>query len=34
VEAINQRNTDSKWALTDVQELYTSTEAWASAIIK
>jgi hypothetical protein len=34
VEAINQRDADSKRALADAQELYASAEARASAIIK
>jgi hypothetical protein len=34
VEAITQCDVDSKWALADAQELYASTEVWASAIIK
>jgi hypothetical protein len=34
VEAINQRNADSKRALADVQELYASPEARANAVIK
>jgi hypothetical protein len=34
VEAIAQRDADSWWALTNAQELYASTEARASAIIK
>jgi hypothetical protein len=34
VESITQRDIDSKQALADAQELYTSTEARASAVIK
>jgi hypothetical protein len=34
VEAIAQRDTNSKWALADVQELYASAEARAGAVIK
>jgi hypothetical protein len=34
VEAIAQRDTDTKRALADAQELYTSAEARASAVIK
>jgi hypothetical protein len=34
VEAITQRDADSKWSLADVRELYTSVEAQAGAIIK
>jgi hypothetical protein len=34
VEAITQRDAESKRALANAQELYTSAEAWASAIIK
>jgi hypothetical protein len=34
VEAISQRDADSKWALADTQELYASTEARAGAVIK
>jgi hypothetical protein len=34
VEAINQRDADSKQALADAQELYASTEARASTVIK
>jgi hypothetical protein len=34
VEAIEQRDADSQRALADAQELYASTEARASAIIK
>jgi hypothetical protein len=34
VEAIVQRNVDSQRALADAQELYASTEARASAVIK
>jgi hypothetical protein len=34
VEAINQRDADSKQALADAQELYASTEAQASTVIK
>jgi hypothetical protein len=34
VEAIVQRNIDSQRALADAQELYASTEARASAVIK
>jgi hypothetical protein len=34
VEDINKCNADSKRALADAQELYASTEAQASAIIK
>jgi hypothetical protein len=34
VEAINQRDADSKWALADAHELYASVEARASADIK
>jgi hypothetical protein len=34
VEAINQRDAHSKRAIADVQELYASAEACASAIIK
>jgi hypothetical protein len=34
VEAINQRDADSKRALADTQELYASAEARSSAIIK
>jgi hypothetical protein len=34
VEAITQCDVDSKRALADAQELYASTEVWASAIIK
>jgi hypothetical protein len=34
VEAINQRDADSKRALADAQELYASAEAWASAVIE
>jgi hypothetical protein len=34
VQAITQRNADSKRALANTQELYASTEAQASAIIK
>jgi hypothetical protein len=34
VEAITQHDADSRGALADAQELYTSVEARASAIIK
>jgi hypothetical protein len=34
VEAITQRTADSQWTLVDVQELYASTEARVSAVIK
>jgi hypothetical protein len=34
MEAITQHDTDSKRALTDVQELYASAEAQAGAVIK
>jgi hypothetical protein len=34
VEAITQCDTDSKWALADVQELYASAEARINAVIK
>jgi hypothetical protein len=34
VEAIAQRDTDSRWALADARELYTLTEARASAVTK
>jgi hypothetical protein len=34
VEAITQRDTDSRWALADARELYASAEARASAITK
>jgi hypothetical protein len=34
VEAIAQRDTDSRWALADARELYASAEARASAITK
>jgi hypothetical protein len=34
VDAITQRNVDSQWALADGQELYTSAEARANAVIK
>jgi hypothetical protein len=34
VQAITQRDAYSQRALADAQELYTSAEAWASAIIK
>jgi uncharacterized protein (DUF3084 family) len=34
VEAITQRDTDSRRALVDVRELYASAEAWASVVTK
>jgi hypothetical protein len=34
MEAITQHDTDSKRALTNVQELYASAEAQAGAVIK
>jgi hypothetical protein len=34
VEDIAQRDADSRWALSDAQEMYASTEAQASAITK
>jgi hypothetical protein len=34
VEAIAQRDADSRWALADAWELYASVEARASAITK
>jgi predicted nucleic acid-binding Zn-ribbon protein len=34
VEAIAQRDVDSQRALSDAQELYASTEAWASTVTK
>jgi hypothetical protein len=34
VEAITQRDADNMWALANTQELYASTEARASAVIK
>jgi hypothetical protein len=34
VEAIAQRDADSRWALVDARELYASTEVRASAVTK
>jgi uncharacterized protein (DUF3084 family) len=34
VEAITQRDADSRRALVDVRELYASAEAWASVVTK
>jgi hypothetical protein len=34
VEAITQRDADSRLALADARELYASAEAWASAVTK
>jgi hypothetical protein len=34
VEAIAQRDTDSRWALANVRELYASVEARASTVTK
>ncbi len=34
MEAIAQRDADSRWALVDARELYASVEAQASAITK
>jgi hypothetical protein len=34
VEAIAQRDADSRWALADAQELYASAEAQASVVTK
>jgi hypothetical protein len=34
VEAIAQRDADSRWALADARELYASAEARASAVTK
>jgi hypothetical protein len=34
VEAITQRDADSRWALANARELYASTEAQASAVTK
>jgi hypothetical protein len=34
VESINQRDTDSKWALADAHELHASVKARANVVIK